>query len=130
MVYKLYMFLIFKRFYLFLEIGERRKRGRETLTCSCLLHAPLGTWPATQACALTGNRTGDPLVHRPTLNPLSYTSQGINYILIYLFLKTKASPDGYGLVGWMLSCKLKGCRFDSRSGHMSGLWARSPVGGM
>ena len=25
----------------------------------------LGTWPATQACALTGNWTGDPLVHRP-----------------------------------------------------------------
>ena len=26
----------------------------------------LGTWPKTQACALTGNRTGDPLVHRLT----------------------------------------------------------------
>ena len=26
---------------------------------------PLGTWPATQACALTGNRTGNPLVHSP-----------------------------------------------------------------
>ena len=25
----------------------------------------LETWPATQACALTGNRTGNPLVHRP-----------------------------------------------------------------
>ena len=39
----------------------------------------LGTWPATQACALTGNRTGDPLVHRPVLTPLSHTSQGWNY---------------------------------------------------
>ena len=37
---------------------------------------PLGTRPATQACALTGNRTSDPLGHRLTLNPLSYTSQG------------------------------------------------------
>ena len=36
----------------------------------------LGTWPATQACALTGNQTGDPLVHRPALNPLSHMSQG------------------------------------------------------
>ena len=36
----------------------------------------LRTWPATQACALTGNRTGNPLVHRLTLNPLSQTSQG------------------------------------------------------
>ena len=36
---------------------------------------PLGTWPATQACILTGNGTRDPLVHRPVLNPLSHTSQ-------------------------------------------------------
>ena len=35
-----------------------------------------GTWPTTQACALTGNQIGDPLVCRPVLNPLSYTSQG------------------------------------------------------
>ena len=36
----------------------------------------LGTWPATKACALIGNQTGDPLVCRPALNPLSHTSQG------------------------------------------------------
>ena len=36
----------------------------------------LGTWPAALACALTGNRTCDPLVHRLVLNPLSHTSQG------------------------------------------------------
>ena len=41
------------------------------LTCPLL-----GTWPATQACALTGNLTSDPLVRRPGLNPLWYTSQG------------------------------------------------------
>ena len=41
----------------------------------------LGTWPTTQACALTGNRTGDPLVHRPMLNPLCYTSQGSLQVL-------------------------------------------------
>ena len=35
----------------------------------------LGTWPTTQGFALTGNRTGDPLVPRLALNPLSYTSQ-------------------------------------------------------
>ena len=32
--------------------------------------------PATQACALTGNRTSDPLVCRLVLSPLSHTSQG------------------------------------------------------
>ena len=31
-----------------------------------------GTWPATQACALTGNRTSNTLVCRPALNPVSY----------------------------------------------------------
>ena len=41
----------------------------------------LGTWPATQACALTGNQTGDPLVHRPALIPLSHISQGHLFIL-------------------------------------------------
>ena len=35
------------------------------------------TWPAAQACALTGNQTSDLLVHRLTLNPLSHTSQGV-----------------------------------------------------
>ena len=38
------------------------------------------TWPATQACALTGNQTGDPLVHRQVLSPLSHTSQG-SYVI-------------------------------------------------
>ena len=46
--------------------------------CGCPSHAP--NWGpglhATQVCALTGNRTSDPLVHRPALSPLSYTSQG------------------------------------------------------
>ena len=42
------------------------------LACSLL-----GAWPATQACALTGNRIGGPLVRRPVLNPLSHTSQGL-----------------------------------------------------
>ena len=41
----------------------------------CLLLSQLGTWPATQACAPTGNRTRKPLIHRQALNPLSYTSQ-------------------------------------------------------
>ena len=45
--------------------------------CGCLsCTAPTtGTWPATQVCALTGNGTGDPLVPRLALSPLSHTSQ-------------------------------------------------------
>ena len=40
------------------------------------------------------------------------------------------SPDWCGSVGWALSCKLKGRHFNSQSGHLPGLWARSPVGGL
>ena len=56
--------ILFLFIYLFLEIGERREkeRGRNINAWLPLMWPPLGTWPATQACALTGNRTGDPLV--------------------------------------------------------------------
>ena len=75
----IYLKIFFKDFiYLFLERGEGKEKEREKninvwLPLTCLI---LGTWPATQACVLTGNRTGDPLVRRPALNPLSYSSQG------------------------------------------------------
>ena len=45
--------------------------------CGCPSRAPhQGTWPATQVGTLTGNQTGDPLLHISALNPLSHTSQG------------------------------------------------------
>ena len=64
-----------------------KERGRNIsvwLPLVCLL---LGTWPVTQACALTGNQTNNPLVHSLALNPLSHTSQGIVFIFknIYHF---------------------------------------------
>ena len=40
-----------------------------------LVHPPPGTWLATQACALTGNRTRDALIHRPAINALSHTAR-------------------------------------------------------
>ena len=65
------------------------KRGKETpMMCKrntnwlSLACPQLGTWPATQACALTGNPTSDPLVCRIALNPLSYTSQGLSLPLV------------------------------------------------
>ena len=70
----------FKDFiYLFLQRGEgkgRRKKERNINVWLPLAHPMLGTWPATQACALTGDQTRDPLVHSPELNPLSHSSQG------------------------------------------------------
>ena len=58
----------FKDFiYLFLERGEGRGKKREgnIIVWLPLMLPLLGTWPATQACALTGNRTGNTLACRP-----------------------------------------------------------------
>ena len=46
---------------LFIFIGKGREGERERMKhpCGCLLHPLLGTWPATQACALTGNQTSN-----------------------------------------------------------------------
>ena len=72
----------FKDFiYLLLERREGKQKERErNINVWLHLASPLlGAWPATQACALTGNWTCYPiLVHRPTPNPLSHTSQAIN----------------------------------------------------
>ena len=70
-------------FNLILEREEEREVEkhwceREALI-SCLLHAPQpGTKPTTQACALTGNWTGDLLVCGTMPNQLSHTGQGWN----------------------------------------------------
>ena len=72
-------FNFFKKYfiYLFLERWERREKERERNINMWLplVYPPLGTWPSTQVCALTGNQTGNPLVPRPALNLLSHTSQ-------------------------------------------------------
>ena len=84
--------LIFKKYfiYLFLDRGEGKENERERNihVWLPLAHPPRGgpTWPATQACALTGNRTSVPLVHRLMLNPLSHTSQGSETLIKLLKL--------------------------------------------
>ena len=68
--------------FIFREGGGRRKRGREismyerNIDWLPLAYPQLETWLATQACALTGNRTSDLSVCGAMLNPLNYTSQG------------------------------------------------------
>ena len=82
--------LVFLKYfiYLFLERGrwKEKERERNINVWLPLAYPLLGTWPATQACALTGNLTSNPLVHRPALSPLSHTSQGVTH----LFLKHRA----------------------------------------
>ena len=62
----------------------------------------LGTWPTTQVCALTGNRTSDPLVCKLALSPLSHTNQG--------FLETFSST--LLLLSILLSSALNGILID------------------
>ena len=74
--------LFFSYLFIFRDRGREGVRGRETLmwekkhrlAASCRTH--LGTWPATQACALTRKWTSSPLVCKSNTNPLSPTSQG------------------------------------------------------
>ena len=84
---------MFKDFiYLFLDGGERKEKERERNinVWLCLACPRQGTWPATQACALTGNWTGDPVVCRPALSPRNHTSQGF---LIFLGLSAFEMED-------------------------------------
>ena len=69
---------VFIFLFIFRQRGRKREREGEKHQCVVAFHAPpyWGPGPATQACALTGNQTGDPLVRRLALNPLSQTSQG------------------------------------------------------
>ena len=70
--------LFFKTDFTFYFLEREEGREKEKHQCVVASHAPpLGTWPATQACALTGNQTSNLLVCRPVLSPLSLTSQGI-----------------------------------------------------
>ena len=71
----IYLFLKILFIY-FLDRGEGKEKERERninvwLPLVCLL---LETWPAAQACVLTGNQTSNPLVCRLALNPLNHTS--------------------------------------------------------
>ena len=67
---------IFQDFiYLFLERGKGGRKRKKNINQLPLPHPQLGTWPATQACILTGNWTGNPLgstqsteAHQPGLN--------------------------------------------------------------
>ena len=54
--------LFFLRFYLFIfrQRGREGEREGEKHQCMVASHTPLrGTWPTTQACALTGNQTSE-----------------------------------------------------------------------
>ena len=60
------------------------------------------------------------IVYNPPHHPVRY----------YSYLRWRNCPGWCGSVDWAPACKAKGRCFDSQSGHMPGLWARSLVGGV
>ena len=72
--------LFFNLNYLFLDRGEGREKEGEKHQCVATpTHPHWGTRPATQAYALTGNRTSDPLLPSLVLNPQSHTKQSLHF---------------------------------------------------
>ena len=64
--------------------GREKERERNVNVWLPLVGPLLETWPATQARALTGPRTGKPLLHSPALNPLSRTSQVYSWDYLHI----------------------------------------------
>ena len=80
-------FLLKILFIIFRQWGGREKQMERNINeWLPLMRPPPATWSTIQACALTGNWTSDPLVHRLVFNPLSHTSQ----VLVYHSLKAGA----------------------------------------
>ena len=66
----------------------------------------------------------------PLLRTSHYLPAGGASPEISVTVKILGGPGRRGSVDWVPVGKLKGRRFDSQSGHMPGLWARSAVGGL
>ena len=92
--------LFFKRFYLFIfRNGKGGRKKERNINVWPPLQRPLletwpGTYPATQACTLTGNQTCNPLVCSLALNPLSHTTQ--DSFLKLVFREREEGKEGGG----------------------------------
>ena len=64
------LFYFLKILFMLRGEGREKERERNINVWLPLVHPQLGTWPATQAFAVTGNQTSNPLLCRPPLNPL------------------------------------------------------------
>ena len=86
----------------------------------------LGTWLATQACAPMANWIGDLLVHNPSLNPLSQTSQGMD-TFHFLFFDSRLS-NGCDTMGISLMISNAKCLFMCLLAiHIPFLWWNVPL---
>ena len=93
-----------------------------------------GFGQANQACGATPHRALSGSLPGPTSLPLSrgtsqvltWQEQGKGGVLLLPLIRN--SPGGVASVGWALSCKPKGCWFDSQWEHVPGLGAQSLIG--
>ena len=79
---------VFKDFiYLFLERGEGREkeRDRNINVWLPLKRSLLGTWPTTQACALTGNLIGNTFGSQPGTQSTEPHQPGLNLLILMPF---------------------------------------------
>ena len=68
------------------------------------------------------------LVHKAT--QFFFICLSLKWCFLFWVVKNTKNSHGWcGSVGWVPAWEPKGCWFDSQSGHMPGLRARSPVGG-
>ena len=79
--------------------------------------------------------TSSQIVPRSTQQESSHLERPVDYMSVgdwkYLIHEENLPGPGWcSSMDWAPACKLTGCQFDSQSGHMSGLWARFPVGGV
>ena len=116
LILKIMKYIFFFKDFIYWFSERREGRERNINVWLLLKHPILGTWPATQACALTGNPSGDPSVCRTILNPLSHLSQGWNKYSYYILHVNKWSlghvaylPTGKLIYMMYISLLVKWC---------------------
>ena len=92
-------FTFLKILFIFRERGKEGEREGNIHVWLPLVCPLLEIWPATQACALTGNWTGDPLVSRPALNPLGHTMDYQLWYQLHNIFQRQNYRDGKQLLG-------------------------------
>ena len=156
-IFILFLFFFFKIIFIFREgegkgkEGEKHHCTRETLIC-CLLYIPQPvtkpatkhvSWPGMKLATFHSAERLPSESHQSGLSSFSLTqttkhagsvplnSFHSSLILWPVVKKTLGYFPGWcSSVNWAQAWDPEGRSFNSRSGHMPGLWARSPVGGV
>ena len=81
-IVQLWLFGVFFKYFIYLFIfrgGGREGKKHQCVVASCV--PPTGDLACNPGMCLTGNQTGEPLVHRQALNPPSHTSRDHSYVI-------------------------------------------------